>query len=176
MTIPFPNSAAKSAAMLALVALCALAEPAAAVDLPASGPLFAATLSGLDDQPQAFAAYKGRPLVVNFWARWCAPCRKEIPEFIKARARHKGGGVEVLGIAIEEQAVAVRDFAKAYDIDYPLLLAKDNGITLMQALGNAQGGLPFTLAIDRRGEVVYLKLGTMTAADIDAAFAAASKR
>ena len=179
MIVSFAPAVAKPGPLRRLAALAfalaALAGPAAA-GLPASAPLFAATLSDLDDQPQAFAAYKGRPLVINFWARWCPPCRQEIPEFVKARVRHKGSGVEVLGIAIEAQAAAVRDFAKAYEMDYPLLLAKDNGIALMQALGNEQGGLPFTLAVDRRGVVVYQKLGAMTAADIDAAFAAASKR
>lgn len=157
-----------------LAALLFVAGRALAEDMPSSAPLFAATLSDLDDKPAAVAAWKGKPLVVNFWARWCGPCRAEIPELSKARAKHKGR-VEVLGLGLEDKPDAVREFAKAYEMDYPVLLAKDQGIALMQALGNQRAGLPFTLAVDKRGNVVYKKLGAMKAADVEAAFDAALK-
>lgn len=157
-------------AVMAFVAGSALAE-----EMPSSAPLFAATLSDFDDKPVALANWKGKPLVVNFWARWCGPCRAEIPELLKARAQHKGR-VEVLGLGLEDKPDAVREFAKAYEMDYPVLLAKEQGIPLMQALGNPRAGLPFTLAVDRRGNVVYKKLGAMKSADVEAAFAAALKQ
>ena len=81
----------------------------------------------------------------------------------------------MLGIGLEDKAELVREFAKAYEMDYPVLLAKDQGVALMQALGNPKAGLPFTLAIDRHGKVVYKKLGAMKTADIEAAFDAALK-
>ncbi len=137
--------------------------------------LWAATLVDLDDQPVALRKHQGRPLVVNFWARWCGPCRDEIPDFVRERSRFKDKGIEVLGIALEDNAVPVRDFAKAYEMDYPVLLAKDKGIALMQALGNTKAGLPFTLAIDRRGNVVARKLGPMKKAEVEAAFQQALK-
>lgn len=137
--------------------------------------LFAAPLVGVDDKPASLAPWKGKPLIVNFWARWCTPCRKEIPEFVKARARHKGSPVEVLGLALEEKGEPVREFAKAYGIDYPLLLVRDNAMNLMSELGNGQLGLPFTLAVDRQGRIAFVKLGPMSAADMDAAFAAAQR-
>lgn len=143
--------------------------------MPSAAPLFAATLHDLDDKPVAMSAFQGRPLLVNFWARWCGPCKEEIPELIKARAKLKGKGLEVVGIAIEDNAGAVRDYAKAYEIDYPVLLAKDKGIPLMQALGNPKAGLPYTLAIDRNGRVVYKKLGLLKKADMDAALDAVLK-
>ncbi len=157
------------AAALFLVAGVAAAQSA----MPSSEPLFAASMHDTDDRPVALSAYKGRPLVINFWARWCTPCRNEIPELVKARAAHLAHGVEVLGLGIEDKAEAVREFAKAYEMNYPVLLAREGGIPLMQALGNAKAGLPYTLAVDRRGRVVFRKLGAMSAADVEAAFAAA---
>ena len=151
----------------ACLVLVALSRFAYADNLPASGPLYAATLSDLDDKPVALERYKGKPLVVNFWARWCAPCRTEIPELIKFRAAHKDK-IEVLGIGIEDKADAVKEFTKTYNIDYPVFLAKEKGIPLMQALGNNIGGLPFTLFIDRNGQVIEKKVGMIKKADLDA--------
>lgn len=137
--------------------------------------LFAATLTGLDEQPAALAQWRGKPLVVNFWARWCGPCKAEIPEFIKLRKQYRAKGLEVLGIAVEERAEPVRDFAKAYEMDYPLLVAKDKGLPLMQALGNAKMGLPFTVVIDRSGKIVRVKLGAIQPDELNAAAEAALK-
>ncbi|MDP2880413.1 MAG: TlpA disulfide reductase family protein [Azonexus sp.] len=132
-----------------------------------SAPLFAATLNDLDDKPVALERYRGKPLVVNFWARWCGPCRAEIPELIKFRAAHKGK-IEVLGIGIEDKAEPAKDFAKAYEMDYPVFIAKAQGIPLMQALGNSKAGLPYTLFIDRNGNVIQKKMGVVRKADFDA--------
>ena len=156
------------AGLLLAVASLAQAEVPATADA-----LFAATLNDLNDRPAALAAWKGKPMIVNFWARWCGPCRTEIPELVKLRAARKSQGLEVMGIAIEEQAESVRDFAKAYDMDYPVLVAEDKGIPLMQALGNSKTALPFTIAIDRNGRIVAHKLGPLKGADLEAAAAAA---
>ena len=141
---------------------------ASAEDQPSSAPLFAATLANLDDKPVALAQYKGKPLVVNFWARWCGPCRAEIPELIKFRAEHQGK-IEVLGIGIEDKAEPAKEFARAYDMDYPVFVAKAQGIPLLKDLGNNRGGLPYTLFIDRHGQVVQKKMGLIRKADLDAA-------
>lgn len=155
--------------MKRLLAALALLGAMAGARADSADPLFAATLSDLDDKPAAMAAYKGRPLIVNFWARWCGPCREEIPELAKIRAKHKARGLEVVGIAIEDRAESVRDFANAYEIDYPVVLAKDKGLALMQALGNTRAGLPFTVVVSRQGNIVSRKLGVMRKADLDAA-------
>lgn len=155
----------KSLVSALLLSLFSLASAAQEIS---SAPLFAATLNNLDDKPVALSQYKGKPLVVNFWARWCAPCRAEIPELIKFRNSHKGK-LEVLAIGIEDKAEPAKEFAKAYDMDYPVFVAKEQGIPLMQALGNTKGGLPYTLFIDRNGQVVGKKLGLVRPADLDEA-------
>lgn len=121
--------------------------------------LFAARLHDLNHAPAQLP--KGQPLLVNFWARWCGPCKVEIPELVALNARKTG--VAIVGIAVEDQGAPVRDFARAYDIDYTVLLARDgSGLDLMRALGNTGAGLPFTLALDRRGRVVARRLGLIT--------------
>jgi thiol-disulfide isomerase/thioredoxin len=137
--------------------------------------LFGAPLIDLTAQPATLAGFRGQPLVVNFWARWCVPCRTEIPDLIAERARVKSTGVQVVGIALDDKPDAVRDFAKAYEIDYPVLLAKDNAIDLLKQIGNSKIGLPYTLVINRNGEVVARKLGPMSRAEMVEAFKAASK-
>lgn len=136
--------------------------------MPSSALLFEATLNDLDDKPVVLERYRGKPLIVNFWARWCGPCRVEIPELIAIRQAHKGK-LEVLGIGIEDKADAAKEFARAYEMDYPVFVARDKGIPLMQALGNTKGGLPFTIVIDRNGQVVQKKMGIMKKADLEAA-------
>jgi thiol-disulfide isomerase/thioredoxin len=147
-----------------------------AEEMPSSAPLFTATLSDMDDKPVALEKFKGKPLIVNFWARWCGPCRQEIPALAKLRNAQKKAGLEVIGIGLEDKPEAVREFAKAYEMDYPVLLAKDKGIPLMQALGNTKAGLPFTVVIDRSGKMVSKKLGVMHQADLDAAAEAVLKK
>ena len=154
--------------LLSVLVLALFSTLTQAEDLPSSAPLFAATLNDLDDKPVALERYKGKPLIVNFWARWCGPCRVEIPELIAIRKAHKGK-LEVLGIGIEDKADAAKEFAKAYEMDYPVFVAKEKGIPLMQALANTRGGLPFTIVIDARGQVVQKKLGIMKKADLEAA-------
>jgi thiol-disulfide isomerase/thioredoxin len=140
-----------------------------------SDALFASVLSGTDDKPVAMETFRGKPLIVNFWARWCAPCRVEIPELIKTQEKYRERGLLVLGLGLEDKAESVRDFMKAYEMEYTVLLAKSKGIELMQALGNSRAGLPFTVAVNRKGAIVASKLGAMNRAELDAASEAALK-
>ena len=135
--------------------------------------LFAAKLVTSDDKPIALESLRGKPLIVNFWARWCGPCRKEIPELVQVQDKYRKAGLVVLGIGLEDKAESVRDFMKAYDVNYTVLLAGDQGIPLMQALGNVRVGLPFTVIIDRRGEILATKLGAMNREQLEAAGKAA---
>lgn len=137
-----------------------------------SAPLFAAGVVDADNKPVALESLRGKPLVVNFWARWCGPCRKEMPDLVEMDAKYRSKGLVILGLAVEdaEYREAVRDFAKAYGIDYRVLLASvGKGVELMKALGNDKAGLPFTVVIDRNGKIVARKLGAMSKAEMEAA-------
>jgi thiol-disulfide isomerase/thioredoxin len=138
--------------------------------------VLAAPLLDLSGQPTTLAGLRGQPLFVNFWARWCGPCRVEIPDLVAEQARMKSAGVQVVGVALDDKPDAVRDFAKAYDMDYAVLLLKEDGPKLLKQLGNSQAGLPYTLVFNRDGKVVAHKLGAMSRAEMLSAIEAASKR
>jgi len=157
-----------------LLPACAFAQQPSVPD-SAPATLLAAPLLDTAGQPATLAQFRGKPLIVNFWARWCGPCRVEIPDLVAEHARMKSAGVQVVGIALDDKPDAVRDFAKAYDVDYPVLLIKEGGPDLLKQLGNPQAGLPFTLVLNKDGKLVSYKLGAMSRAEISAAVDAAGK-
>ena len=121
--------------------------------------VYAARLPDLKGAPQALEQWRGRVLVVNFWATWCAPCREEIPGFVRLQARHGARGLQFVGIAID-QPDKVAQFAREFQINYPLLIA--GGLETMELLrqtGNRAGVLPYTLVLDREGRVVSREPG-----------------
>ncbi len=129
--------------------------------------LFSSTLFDLKGQVADLAAYRGKPLIVNFWARWCGPCKVEIPELIQLERRNTG--VQVIGLNIESNAEAVREFAYAYDVNYPVFLTRESGLPLMQMLGNAKKALPFTIVINAQGKMVSSHIGLLSRELIDSA-------
>lgn len=144
----------------------------AADGLASAAPLFALTLNSADGQSVALGSLKGKPLLVNFWARWCLPCRREIPDLAAVHARYRGRGLVVVGIAVEDDANrdSVREFATAYELNYTSLIGgMPASIDLMQTLGNGKSGLPFTVVIDRGGRIRSSKLGAMSQAEMVAA-------
>jgi thiol-disulfide isomerase/thioredoxin len=151
-----------------LFGLAAAAHGQGTAEAPSAAPLFAAALHDFEDKPAALESLRGRPLIVNFWARWCGPCRQEIPELVRLHDKEAKRGLTVVGIALDDNLESTRDFAQAYDMRYKSFLAKSKGIELMQSLGNAKAVLPFTLVIGRDGKVLASKLGPVKQADLDA--------
>jgi thiol-disulfide isomerase/thioredoxin len=125
-----------------------------------AGPLLAVTLPDLDGKPQSVGQWRGRVLVVNFWATWCAPCREEMPEFVKAQRDYGVRGLQFVGIATDDEP-KVRQFAAEIGVNYPTLLGGYGAIELSRTLGNRVGALPFTVILDREGRVVHRQLGPL---------------
>jgi thiol-disulfide isomerase/thioredoxin len=106
----------------------------------------------------AFAALRGRPLLLNFWATWCAPCVTEMPLLGRFATQHQTW--RVVGLAIDHEA-PVRAFVAAHRIGFPVGLADANGLDLARALGNTAGGLPFSVAFDAAGRARGRRLGPL---------------
>jgi len=128
--------------------------------------LFSARLTDLAGSPRTLNEWRGRVLVVNFWATWCPPCREEIPGLVRARDKLLSSNVEFVGIAIDQVAKVV-DFARNVHVSYPLLMADATGLDLVRTLGNPSGGLPFTVVLDRKGMVAHRNLGSITQQKIE---------
>lgn len=107
------------------------------------------------------SSLRGRPLVVNFWATWCAPCVREMPALDRFARTVASSGTQVLGLAADQRD-AVQQFLATTPVSYPIALAGFAGIELSRRLGNMAGGLPFTVAIDRSGRVAQRQIGELT--------------
>jgi thiol-disulfide isomerase/thioredoxin len=128
--------------------------------------LLAAPFPDLSGARRTLREWQGRIVVCNFWATWCAPCREEIPMLVAVRGVFAAKGVEIVGIGID-QASKVEEFAKTYGITYPVLIADARALELMSRLGNALGGLPYTVVLDRQGAVAHRRIGVLTRAKLE---------
>lgn len=125
--------------------------------------LYDARLPGLDGQEFLLNALKGRPLVVNFWATWCAPCVQEMP-YLDSMAKELPEIVFV-GIGIDT-AQNIAQFVAKLPVSYRLLVAGHAGIAMVRELGNSAGGLPFTLLFDANGSIFDSILGQVEPVDL----------
>jgi thiol-disulfide isomerase/thioredoxin len=128
--------------------------------------LMAAALPDLSGQTQRLDQWRGKVLLVNFWATWCAPCKKEIPELVRAQERLGPNGLQIVGIAIDEPD-KVRPYAAEMKINYPVLVSDLEAMDLARQAGNELGGLPFTVVFDRSGQPVRSELGRLDEAKLN---------
>jgi thiol-disulfide isomerase/thioredoxin len=127
--------------------------------------LLSAPLQDVGGKPQTLAPYKGRVLVVNFWASWCGPCVAEMPELVRLHDRYAKKGIAFIGIGVDSSQ-NVQNFLKKIPVDYPIFVSGFGGADLARSLGNTAGALPFTVVIDANGVVRSTKLGQVAPAEL----------
>lgn len=144
-------------ALIALLPLSAMAAPT----------LEQTNFAKLQGGNTTIAAYKGKVTVLNFWATWCGPCREEMPMLNRLRAKLAPKGVEVVGVALDNKE-EVSAFVNQLKISYPILLGDSDTLGLMRSLGNATGGLPYTLILDRKGKIAAKLTGLLDEKKLEA--------
>lgn len=133
----------------------------------ATAQLLAMTIPGPDGAGQALSQWKNKVLVVNFWATWCPPCREEMPGFSRLQAKYAAKGVQFVGIAFDT-ADKVKEFSSLTPVNYPLLIGGSDLMPIVGELGDAIGGLPFTVVIGRDGSLLQSQLGLWKEAALEA--------
>jgi thiol-disulfide isomerase/thioredoxin len=114
----------------------------------------------------SIAVWRGKSLILNFWATWCAPCRREIP-LLEALHREWGNrDVEVIGVAVDYRD-KVLSYADELQIPYPLLIGEQDALDVAAKFGVTTPAFPFTVFTDRRGQIVTLYLGELHRAQVD---------
>ena len=121
-------------------------------------------LQSLDGKPVRLSDFRGKAVLLNFWATWCAPCKIEMPWFVDLQKQYAPQGLQVIGVAMDDSGEdAIAKFTKQMGINYPILIGKE-------AVGDAYGGvefLPTTFIIDRQGKVVDRVFGLVSRSEFE---------
>lgn len=133
----------------------------------AEGQLWASSFQTPAGTPLVMATFRGRPLLLNFWATWCPPCVREMPAIDRFAREVAGRGWNVVGLAADNLE-PVRDFLALRPVSYAIGLTGFAGIELSKTLGNSAGGLPFTLLLGRDGSVLQRRSGEIDGAQLSA--------
>jgi peroxiredoxin len=121
------------------------------------------TLTDLDGRKLSLSDYKGKVVLLNFWATWCAPCRTEIPHFVEMQNKLGPDGFQIIGISMDDDAKPVREFAQQFKLNYPVAVGDDK---LAEKYGGVLG-LPISFIIDREGRIYAKHIGATDAAVFD---------
>lgn len=124
--------------------------------MPATLPDF--TLADLEGTPRSILSWPGKSMIVNFWATWCAPCRREIPLLRELQMQHQAEGFQVVGVAVDFRDDVVK-FVREIGIDYPVLIGEQDGLDAVNKFGQGSLGFPFTVFTDNHGRIVLFHLG-----------------
>ena len=133
--------------------------------------MFAETMNDSAGAKHALAQFKGKPLLVNFWAPWCAPCVQEMPELDALAKEMAAKNINVIGIGIDSPS-NIAEFAAKFKISYPLYVAGMGGTDMASKFGNTAGGLPYTVLIGADGQVKKTYLGRLKFDELKADLAA----
>ncbi len=118
------------------------------------------TLPDLDGRQRSITEWDGKVVALNFWATWCPPCLKEVPEFVSLQEKYRTQGLQFIGIALQKPE-EVREFVAEHGVNYPILAGELEVIKLAEAYGNSIGALPYTVIIDRNGQIAHVKPGIL---------------
>lgn len=127
--------------------------------------LLNASFNALDDTPTPLATWRGKTLLVNFWATWCAPCREEMPDFVKAQTAYGAKGLQIVGLAVDRKAPVER-FIRELGINYPILMADPAWLDELKSMGNPQGVLPYSVVFTPKSEVMLQRVGKIKYSEI----------
>ncbi|TAM11893.1 MAG: TlpA family protein disulfide reductase [Nevskiaceae bacterium] len=143
-------------------------RPGAAATV-SSAPLSAdLRFTGLDGRTHTLGEWRGKLLLINFWATWCGPCREEIPFLTQAQQRYGAHGLQVIGPAVDDPAAVTREKA-TLGIGYPIMVGTpESMMNLMETLGNERGGIPFSVLVAPDGRVLLRQLGEFKPAELEA--------
>jgi len=142
------------AALLALGSGILVREFLLSTDNSRKMPLPVFSWPDLSGKEHNISEWQGKILVINFWASWCSPCRKEIPEFVALQEQYSRQGLQFIGIAIDDKD-AVEEYLKQAKVNYPMLIAGDKGIALALQLGNNVNAVPYTVVVDQHGQIIH---------------------
>jgi thiol-disulfide isomerase/thioredoxin len=126
------------------------------------------TLANLEGKPTKLSSFAGRPLMVNFWATWCAPCRREIPLLNKIRMQRKAQNAEIVGIAVDFRDDVLK-YVKTTPITYPLLMGEEDGLAAAEAFGMGMA-FPFSVFVDGKNRILTIKVGELHEDEANFAF------
>jgi len=115
---------------------------------------------------RAMSEFSGQPRIINFWATWCGPCRREIPLLNTLQHSHHQEKLQIIGIAVDFNK-AVQDYVKTTRIDYPVFIGEDAGLEAAQKFGISDLVLPFSVFADAKNRVVAVKIGELHAPEAD---------
>lgn len=124
----------------------------ALVDADQRTALPAFQLADIEGEQRDITEWQGKVVVLNFWATWCPPCRRELPTFKALQNEYGAQGVQFVGISLDRDEL-VRDYARIEELNYPQLVGPSKALELSQLLGNKIGALPFTVVVDREGRI-----------------------
>ena len=124
------------------------------------------TMNDLDGNPRDFSEWAGRHRMLNFWATWCAPCRREIPLLKEFQAEQGDDGILIMGIAVDFPEEVSR-YAEAAEFNYPILVGQEDAMALAESSGVQFIAMPFTMIVTRDGEFLSAYLGELHRSHLD---------
>ncbi len=119
------------------------------------------TLTDLQGQPQNFSQWDNHVVLLNFWATWCPPCRREMPDFIDVYEQYKDQGFVIVGVGIDDKQ-HIADFVDTLGVSYPVLTGEKDAMNVSRQYGNRHGALPYSIIIDKQGMIRYKTAGLVS--------------